>query len=441
MTSHGAGVVIVGTGQGGFQLAVSLREEGYEGRIQLIGDEPGLPYQRPPLSKGYLTGKTGADLVRLRPAQFYVDHRLEVRAPERAAAVDRAGQDVLLSSGERIRYDHLVLATGAHNRPLPVPGIELDGVFQLRSLMEAEAIRLRLEGARRAVVVGGGFIGLEFAAVAAERGLEVTVIEAASRIMSRAVSPPISAFFHIRHEENGIRIVLNAAVVEIVGHEGRVTGVVTKDGQHHAADLVLVGIGVLPNADLAAEAGLSVANGVVVNDHLLTRDPAISAIGDCAAFPCRHAGDDGATRLESVQNAVDQARCVAARLVGRPEPYGSLPWFWSEQGRLKLQIAGLTTPHDRSVLRGTPAQGGFSVFCFRAAELIGVESVNRPLDHILARKLLASGARLTPEQAADAGFDLKKHANAQAPRSGEMPAQVRPLASGTRTNIALAAGT
>lgn len=404
-------VVVVGAGQAGFQTAVSLREEGYQGRLVLLGDEPGLPYQRPPLSKAYLTGEADAGLVRLRPEQFYAGHRIELRTAEPAAAIDRAGRTVVLASGERLSYDHLVLATGAHNRSLPVLGSELDGVFQLRSLPEAEALRQRLAGARRLVVVGAGFIGLEVAAVAARHGLEVTVIEAAARAMARAVSTPVSDAFQAAHERLGTRFVLGAAVVEIMGAGRQVTGVATADGRHFPADLVLVGIGVLPNTDLAAEAGLAIANGIVVNALLLTGDPAISAIGDCAAFPCRHAGG-ASTRLESVQNAVDQARCVAARLVGRATPYTSLPWFWSEQGPLKLQIAGLAAPQDRAVLRGDPAQGGFSVFRFREAELAAVESVNRPLDHILARKLLAGGGGLTPEQAADPGFDLKRHVNA-----------------------------
>jgi 3-phenylpropionate/trans-cinnamate dioxygenase ferredoxin reductase subunit len=411
-------VVVIGAGQAGFQAAASLREEAFEGRVVLLGDEPDLPYQRPPLSKAYLTGKADAGLVRLRPERFYAENRVELRAGERAGAIDRAAHQVVLASGERLPYDHLIIATGARNRALPITGGALDGVFQLRTLAEAEALRRRLEGVRYAVVVGAGFIGLEFAAVVAGRGLEVTVVEAAGRVMSRAVSKPVSDCFRAAYERLGVRFVLGAAVVAILGADGRVTGVTTADGRRFPADLVLVGIGVLPNTDLAAEAGLAVADGVAVDERLLTCDPAISAIGDCAAFPCRHAGG-GAVRLESVQNAVDQARCVAARLADRPTPYVSLPWFWSDQGPLKLQIAGLAAPHEQAVLRGDPAQGSFSVFCFQGGRLTGVESVNRPLDHILARRLLAGGASLTPEQVAHRSFDLKGHADGLRARSGQ----------------------
>jgi 3-phenylpropionate/trans-cinnamate dioxygenase ferredoxin reductase subunit len=399
-------VVIIGTGQGGFQAAASLRDEGFGGTVTLVGDEPDLPYQRPPLSKAYLGDEADVDLVRLRPEQFYAEHRLALRAGTRVAAIDRSGRDILLESGERIVYDHLILATGAHNRPLPVPGSGFDGVLQLRSLPDADAIRQRLESARRAVVVGGGFIGLEFAAVAAERGLEVTVVEAAPRLMSRAVSPAVSSFVQSSHEAHGIRFLLESAVTELTGDGQRVSGVGTADGQHFPADLVVVGIGVLPNTGLAAEAGLEIANGIVVDDHLLTRDPAISAVGDCASFPSRHT-DGKLTRLESVQNAVDQARCVAARLAGRPAPYAALPWFWSDQGGLKLQIVGLSSPHDQAVLRPDPAGRAVSVFCYRRGRLVGVESVNRSVEHTYARKLLAAGIEVTPEQAADPGFNLK----------------------------------
>ncbi|MBV8912131.1 MAG: FAD-dependent oxidoreductase [Acetobacteraceae bacterium] len=408
--SEPGAAIIIGTGQGGFQTAASLRDEGFRGAITVVGDEPDLPYQRPPLSKAYLSGKADVDLVRLRPARFYGEHRVALRTGTHAVAIDRAGRQVILESGERLDYGHLVLATGAHNRVLAVPGAGLEGVLQLRSLQDADAIRRPLEDARRAVVVGGGFIGLEFASVAAERGLEVTVVEAAPRLMSRAVSPSVSSFVQCSHEARGIRFLLESAVIEILGDGQRVTGVAAADGRHLPADLVLIGIGVLANTALAAEAGLEIANGIVVDAQLLTRDPAISALGDCASFPSRHA-EGRLVRLESVQNAVDQARCVAARLAGRPAPYAALPWFWSDQGPLKLQIAGLSSPHDHAVLRPDPGRRGMSVFCYRQGKLVGVESVNRPVEHIHARKLLAAGIAVAPEQAADPAFDLKAHAS------------------------------
>ncbi len=415
-------VVVVGTGQGGFQVAASLREEGFDGRVILVGDEIDLPYQRPPLSKAYLTGEADKDLVRMRPGKFFTEHGVELRVGEPVTGIDRARQRVVLASGEALPYDHLVLALGARNRPLPVPGADLDGVLQLRTLGDAEALRQRLDAAREVVVVGAGFIGLEIAAVAAARGIPVTIIEATDRPMARALSPEMSGFFRGAHERRGIRFVFGTTVVRVLGTDGRATGVETADGRRFAADLVLVGIGVIPNAELAADAGLAVANGIVVDEHLQTSDPAISAIGDCATHPCRFAAA-GPVRIESVQNAVDQARCVAARLAGRPAPYASLPWFWSEQGPLKLQIAGLAMPHERAVVRGDPTQdgkgGGFSVFCFDGGgRLVGVESVNRPLDHILARKLMTLGINITPEQAADPGFDLKRHANAPSTATG-----------------------
>jgi 3-phenylpropionate/trans-cinnamate dioxygenase ferredoxin reductase subunit len=407
-------VLVLGTGQAGFQVAASLREEKFDGRVVLVGDEPGPPYQRPPLSKAYLTGKADADAVRLRPDRFFAEHRLELRAGERAARIDRAGRRVVLASGDALPYDHLVLALGARNRALPVPGADLDGVVQLRTLGDAEGLRRRLDAAREAVVVGAGFIGLEFAAVAAARGVPVTVVEAADRPMARSLSAAMSAFFRGAHERQGVRFVFGATVVRVLGDGGgRAAGVETADGRRFPADLVLVGIGVVPNAELAAEAGLAVADGVVVDERLATSDPAVSAIGDCARHPCRFAAAGaGPVRIESVQNAVDQARCVAARIAGRAAPYGAVPWFWSDQGALKLQIAGLAAPHERAVARGDPARGAFSVFCFRGGRLAGVESVNRPLDHVLARKLLANGTDLAPEQAADPGFDLKAHAGA-----------------------------
>jgi 3-phenylpropionate/trans-cinnamate dioxygenase ferredoxin reductase subunit len=399
-------IIVVGAGQAGFQAAASLREAGFDGLLTIVGDEPVAPYQRPPLSKAYLAGKATAGTLALRPASFYADHCITLRLGERAALIDRPIQQLELKSGERLGYDHLILATGARNRSLPVPGADLAGVLQLRTLADAEDVQRYLAGVESVVVVGAGFIGLEFASVAAARGIAVTVVEFADRVMSRAVSRPTSAFFRDAHEAAGIRFAFGVGVGRITGADGHVTAVETTDGRAFAADLVLVGIGVVPNVELAAEAGLTVADGILVDQALLTSDPSISAIGDCATFPNSFAGN-APTRIESVQNAVDQARCVAARLAGRAAFYAALPWFWSDQGGSKLQIAGLANPHDLTVTRGDPAQGAFSIFCYRHDRLVGVESVNRPADHMIARRLIAERLPLVPDQAADLALDLR----------------------------------
>ncbi|BAQ44810.1 MULTISPECIES: NAD(P)/FAD-dependent oxidoreductase [Methylobacterium] len=398
------GIVVVGAGQAGFQLGASLRENGYAGPVTLVGDEPGLPYGRPPLSKAYMLGKTDAAGLSLRPEAYFAEHRLSVRGGERAAAIDRAGRRLLLASGETLPYDHLVLAAGARNRPLPVPGADLPGVHQLRTLAEADALKAALAGATSVAVVGAGFIGLEFAAVCAQAGMPVTVIEGLDRPLARAVSADMAALIEASHVAAGVRFLFGSAVSRIVGPE-RARAVALADGREVAADLVLVGIGVIPNDALAASAGLRVENGVAVDAMLATEDPAISAIGDCASFPSPHA-DGARVRIESVQNAVDGARCLAARLAGRPAAFAAVPWFWSDQGPLKLQIAGLSGPQDQAVRRDAPG-AGVSVFRYRDGRLASVESLNRPADHMIARRLLQAGRGLTPDQAADPGFDLK----------------------------------
>ncbi len=404
----GSTIVIAGAGQAGFQAAASLREKGYAGRIVLVGDEPSLPYQHPPLSKAYLLGKLDQAALRFRPEAFFADNKIEYRAGIRIEKIERSAGEVVLQGGEAIAYDHLILALGARNRPLPVPGAHLDGVVALRTVDDANMLRGFLEKGGRIVVIGAGFIGLEFASVAAERGADVTVIEAADRPMARVLSKEMSDYFRAAHEARGIRFKFGATAAKLVGNSS-VEAVETADGKLFPADLVLVAIGVIPNTEIAAQAGLAIGNGIVVNEYLKTDDPMISAIGDCAMHPNPYAAS-GVVRLESVQGAVDQARCVADCLTGHPAPYRSLPWFWSEQGELKLQIAGLTQPHDRTVIRRTMSneKEGVSVYCFRSGRLIGVETVNRPLDHALARKLLAAGGETpNPEQIASPEFDLK----------------------------------
>jgi 3-phenylpropionate/trans-cinnamate dioxygenase ferredoxin reductase subunit len=397
-------VLIVGAGHAGFQVATSLRQQGFKQRIGLVNDEAHLPYQRPPLSKAYLKGTGGPDSLMFRPDKFYRDQNVELIS-DRAVSIDRAARKLLLASGSSLEYGHLVLATGARNRLLDIPNANHEDVRYLRTLDESEALRQRIAPGQRVVVIGAGFIGLEFAATARAKGLEVDVLELGTRVMARAVTAEISEFFQARHTAAGIRIHLGVQATGIESDGVSVTGVSLSDGRHVPADLVVVGVGVLPNVELAAEAGLSVAAGIIVDEHLLTSDPHISAIGDCALFASQRFG--GSLRLESVQNATDHARCVAARLTGDAKAYDGLPWFWSDQGPDKLQIAGLTTGYDRVVVRGDPSQASFSAFCYKSGHLVGVESVNRASDHVFGRKILGLNRTIEPQQAADTGFDLK----------------------------------
>src|SRR5450631_1146890 len=391
-------VLIVGAGHAGFQLAASLRQHGFGERIGLINDEAHLPYQRPPLSKAYLKGGGGADSLMFRPDKFYRDQNIELIA-DRAVSIDRGARRLLLASGASLDYGHLALATGARNRLLDIPNANLSDVRYLRTLDESEALRQRIASGQRVVVVGAGFIGLEFAATARAKGLEVDVIELGARVMARAVTAGISDYCQERHTAAGIRIHLGVQAARIE------SGGSLSDGRHVPADLVVVGVGVLPNVELAAEAGLPVAAGIIVDEQLLRSQPNISAIGDCALFSSPRFG--GSLRLESVQNATDHARCVAARLTGDAKTYDGQPWFWSDQGEDKLQIAGLTTGYDRVVVRGDRGQRSFSAFCFKAGQLVGVESINRGSDHVFGRKILGMNRSIEPDQAADMSFDLK----------------------------------
>jgi 3-phenylpropionate/trans-cinnamate dioxygenase ferredoxin reductase component len=388
------GVVIIGGGQGGFQIAASLRAEGYQERITLIGDEPHIPYQRPPLSKGFLIGKQEQRHAELRPASFYEAQRITL-VTARATAMDRLARRITLDSGEHIGYDTLVLATGARNRLLPH-----DNVFYLRTLGEAAEIRQRLAAANDVIVIGGGFIGLEVAAAARTLSKQVTVIEGQSRLMARVVAPVVSEYFRSQHEAKGVDILLNATLHRISDNE-----VLLGERTRRPADLVIAGIGVAPNVELALEAGLPVGNGIAVDEYLRTPDEHIFAIGDCAECPSLYL--ETCVRLESVQNAVDQAACVAKAIVGHPAPYGAVPWFWTDQYDIHLQMAGLPLGFDQVVTRGDPESRKFSVFYYRAGKLCAVDSINRPADHMLARKLIGAHATLSPDQAKDESFDLK----------------------------------
>jgi len=379
-------VVIIGAGQAACQLAASLRQKGYPGPIVMVGEEPFLPYNRPPLSKAYFKDGEPERLL-LRKAEFYEANEIRVLTSIRADRIDRAGRSVLLADGQQLSYGHLVLATGARNRVPPIEGADLPGVIGLRGLADADRMRMLPQTARHVAIIGGGFIGLEAAAVFRGAGLRVTLFETAERLMARAVSPAVSDYFLQAHREAGAEIHLGVTIQRILARpDGGVRAVEMADGRIVATDAVLMATGVIPNTELAHEAGLAVENGILTDRFLATLDPHISAIGDCAAVA---QGPDGPhLRLESVQAAVDQAKCLAERLTGQPLPFARIPWFWSDQGQHKLQIAGLRDDADRIEVDPSPDPARLLVRSFRGDRLACVETVNIPAEHMRARRVL-----------------------------------------------------
>ena len=411
------GIVIIGGGQAGLQSADSLRTEGYAGDITIVADEPGLPYQRPPLSKDYLTPGKEALPLPLRGEAFFTDKDITIVRGVAATGINRTARSVALADGVTLPYEQLILATGTRNRTLNCAGAELPGIHSLRTLADAEALHAALPTARNVVVIGAGFIGLEFAAAARAHGCNTTVLEFAPRPMGRALTPLMGDWFADAHERLGINLKLSEGIdrFEAVEH-GRVATAVSTTGSHYPADLVVVGIGVLPNDSLAIEAGLETDNGILVDERLRTSDPNILAVGDCANFP--HPRAAGRIRLESVQNATDQARHAARTIMaadGQAETntYAELPWFWSTQGPYRLQMAGLADSADETLVLGDPQGAKFSVLCFRNGILAAVESVNLPADHLAARKLLSGSDRLTRQEAGEEGFTLKAAAKSR----------------------------
>jgi 3-phenylpropionate/trans-cinnamate dioxygenase ferredoxin reductase subunit len=403
-------VVIIGAGQAGLQLASSLRDNGFAGSITMVGDEVHPPYQRPPLSKAFLAGAAPEAMLFMQEPRFFADRAIDFRGSEAVETIDRDLKQVNLRSGAFLSYSHLVIATGTRNRALSCVEGETSGVVSLRTIEDARALMQGLERAAKLVVIGAGFLGLEAASIASDAKIDVRVIEASSRALGRVVSAPVSEAVQAAHEARGVAFSFNEAVVALHATDGHVSSVELGSGERISADLVLVSIGVVPNSELAAACGLTVHNGVVVDARLLTEDPNISSIGDCAAFP--FAADDGRmVRLESVQNAVDQARCVADRLTGKIEAYDQVPTFWSDQAGLRLQMAGLARGDEDVVVRRDPATGNFSAYCYREDVLVAVESVNRLPDHMQARKLLRMKISPSREQAGDPAFDLKQLVN------------------------------
>ncbi|MGD9740792.1 MAG: NAD(P)/FAD-dependent oxidoreductase [Bauldia sp.] len=399
------GTVIIGGGHGGSQAAASLRAEGYAEPVTLITAEADIPYQRPPLSKTYLK-EPERGLQELRPEAFYTQHGVDLRLSTTVEAIDPAAKTVRLSDGSSVPFDHLILAMGARPRVPRIPGTDLRGVFYLRDAADVRAMHERFKSAESVVVIGGGFIGLELAGTARALGRTVTVVEAADRLMGRAVAPEISNHFLDLHRGWGTTVLLNAPAKAILGSNGEVSGVGAGDGTVIDADLVVIGIGVVPNVELASEIGIVCDNGIVVGDDLVTSMPGVFAIGDCASFVEKSVGKR--MRLESVQNAVDQGKAVAKTITGKGAPYHAVPWFWSDQGDVKLQMVGLADRATQRVVRGDPNSGAFSIFQFEGDRLVNIDSVNKPGDHMLGRRVLEAGKNLpTPAEAGDESFDLK----------------------------------
>jgi len=386
--------IIVGAGHAGSQAAVSLRQEGYAGEIVLVNDEADIPYHKPPLSKSYLKSPDAGGLV-LRPEAVYRDNAIETMFGVRVEKIRLDDRKLVLAGGRELDWTHLILATGARARIPDLPGIDLDGVVTLRSMEDARRIREMMPEVLNVVIVGGGFIGMEMAHSCLALRKVTTLIEAAPRVLARSVAPVVSAHVEKRSRAAGIDIFTGVQLSAIEGEGGRVRAVVTADGRRFEADMVVLGIGAVPNVELAAEAGLLVDNGIVVDGHMRSSAPNVYAIGDCVSYEHHQVGRR--VRLESVQNATDQARHVARAILGRSDAYAEVAWFWSDQGDMKLQTAGLSLDANHCVVSGNPEENAFSVYHFQGTRLVAVDSINRPSDHMIARRLLAAG--LSPSEA------------------------------------------
>jgi len=400
----GGRIVVAGAGHAAGQVVATLRQRHFSGQIVLVGEEPWLPYQRPPLSKKFLAGEIPAKRLFLKPESFYDDPQIQVRLETRVTAIDRDAKMLRVDSGDDIGYDKLVLALGSRARTLDIEGADLKGVHCLRNIADVSAISERLNTRRHLVIVGAGYIGLEVAAVTRTLGHDVTVVEMTERVMSRVVSPEISDFYQIEHANQGVKLRLGTTITALHGKK-RVKGVETGEGEVIPADLVVAGIGIVANTGLAADAGLQVDDGIVVDDRCLTSDPDIYAVGDCTKHPNEIYGRN--LRLESVHNAVEQAKTAASNLCGEESHYAQVPWFWSDQYDLKLQIAGLSEGYDDVVIRGNPAARSFSCLYLEDSRLIAVDAVNAPRDFVQSKALIAERAIVASDRLANADESLK----------------------------------
>lgn len=399
-------VVIVGAGHGGAQAAIMLRQQKFEGTIAMIGEEPEIPYERPPLSKEYFAGEKPFERILIRPAKFWEERQIEMLLGRRVSAVDAAAHTLTIDNGEAIGYGRLIWATGGAPRMLPIPGGDLPGVQGVRTRADADAMKAASESAAQVVVIGGGYIGLEAAAVLSKFGKKVVLLEALPRVLARVAGEPLSCFYEAEHRAHGVDVRLNVQVTAIEGG-ARATGVRLADGEVIRADLVIVGIGIIPAVEPLLAAGAAGGNGVSVDEYCRTSLPDIYAIGDCAAHA--NAFADGATiRLESVQNANDMANTAARAICGDAQPYHAVPWFWSNQYDLKLQTVGLSTGHDEVVVRGDPAQRSFSVIYLKEARVIALDCVNAVKDYVQGRALVAGRMILDRVDLADTGKPLKE---------------------------------
>jgi 3-phenylpropionate/trans-cinnamate dioxygenase ferredoxin reductase component len=396
-------VVIIGASHAGVAAAAGLRAVSQEASVTVIGAEAALPYQRPPLSKGYASGETDLEGLALRPRAWFDSNRIDLRLAMRVTAIDRERRELRLPEGGRLAYDRLILATGASPRRLPDhAGGNLGNVLVMRDLADADALKERIADGRRVVIIGGGYVGLEAAAVCAKAGMHVTVVEAAEHILRRVACAATARFIRAVHEAHGVNVLEGVNVTRIAGIDGVANGVELANGTLLPADLVLVGIGVVPETALAHDAGLRIANGIVVDQHLRTNDAEIYAIGDVASFP----RDGHHVRVESVQNANDQAAVAAVNALGADETYNAVPWFWSDQYDMKLQIAGLNSGHD-DVVQRVNSETSRSHFYFRGDQFIAVDCFNDGASYMVSRRLMQMGRGLTKAQAADLSLNFK----------------------------------